>query len=158
MKKMLVLRGCSGSGKSTLAKKLWMLNLGAVILSTDEIYAGHVSGETSPRYLWSAAALKECHFINQVKTENACIAGIETIIIDNTNTTWKEIEPYAKTALKYGYEIEIKEPETDWKANANYLNKMNVHSVPLKVIEAQLGRFESAESIEMKLLMLKGKK
>lgn len=158
MKKMIIMRGASGSGKSTLAKKLWMLNLGAVIFSTDEVYTAVIAGETTPQYFWSANTLREAHAVNLEKSRVACERGIETIIIDNTNTTWKEIQPYAEIAYKHGYEVEIKEPETDWKSDVKALTKMNTHNVPEFVVEKQLGRFESSESVEMKLLMLKGKK
>lgn len=158
MKKMLILRGCSGSGKSTLAKKLWMLNLDSVILSTDELYNSPISGNDTPQYFWSGDTLRIAHALNLGKTIVACERGIKNIIIDNVNSTWKEIEPYVKTALKYGYEIDIKEPETSWKNDIKLLSKMNTHNVPESVVEKQIGRFESAESIEMKILMLKGKK
>lgn len=157
MKKMYIMRGASGSGKSTLAKKLWMLNLNSVILSTDELYNSPISGNDNPQYFWSANTLREAHAVNMEKARVACERGVETVIIDNTNTTWKEIQPYVETAIKHGYEIEIREPETSWKNDVKLLSKMNTHNVPEFVVEKQLGRFESSESIEMKILMLKGK-
>jgi hypothetical protein len=38
-----------------------------------------------------------------------------------------EARGYVEAALKYGYEVEIREPDTPWRRNAEELAKRNTH-------------------------------
>jgi predicted kinase len=159
MKKLILLRGCSGAGKTTLAKKIELetheQGVGVVICSTDEVWS--VQTPAGKLYLWNPACLREAHALNRAKVDMAMQKGIEVIIVDNTNTTWAEIEPYVHMAIKHGYRVEVREPETEWKRNVEELAARNVHSVPKEVVVRQLGRFESTESIMTKIVGLENK-
>lgn len=139
MKKMVIMRGLPGSGKSTLAKQIQNsfsnhVN-SSIILSTDDIWT------TDNHYLWNPKALFQSHIVNQAKAEMACYRGINLIIIDNTNITEREYEPYVNLAKENGYDIEFAIPETDWAFDVQECFKRNTHGVRLEVIEKMKERF-----------------
>lgn len=144
---VVIMRGLPGSGKSTLARSIMSLKKqeNVVYLSTDHIW------EHGPHYLWVPEFLGAAHKMTQAKFELACKREIPNIIIDNTNTCWKEIEPYAVIANKYDYHVSFMEPDTDWRFNVQELYKKNSHNVPLEVIEKMLARWESEDSVAQKL-------
>ena len=102
---MYITRGISGSGKSTLAKTLAPKEN---IFSTDDFFM--VDGE----YRFDPKKLGEYHKKNQQRVEEALKKGISPIVVDNTNTQGWEIKPYVELADKYGYGVELKEPNTPW--------------------------------------------
>ena len=140
-KTMRIMRGVPGSGKSFLADSF--MRDGYVILSTDDIYEDRARKE----YLWSFELLGLAHKMNQMKADLACRRDIPLILIDNTNTTYKECKPYLDMAKKYGYEIVLTEPETDWFNNAAECFKRNSHGVPLETIQRMIDRYEDSADI-----------
>lgn len=141
-KSLWIMRGLPGSGKSTAAKVAYP----HVTLSTDDYFM--VGG----RYCWSFEWLSRAHAWNQWRADQACANGESLVIIDNTNTTWKEIKPYVDIGRKYGYEIHIVEPNTSWKFDVQGCLKRNTHMVPVESIQKMLDRWESTESIIEKIL------
>lgn len=146
MKKLIFMRGASGSGKSTLAHQIAVENTPSVILSTDELW--HVwlqvnKGYIGHEYLWNPSALAAAHQVNQAKAKVAMERDIDFIIIDNTNTTYGELEPYLKCVDHTKYEVVLLEPSTEWKLNPDELGKKNTHNVPWDVIKKQLNRYQS---------------
>ena len=143
--KMIIMVGIPGSGKSYTARQL--VDNG-VILSTDDIFNGYTypSGSGSgveggvPLYLWDRSVLGSAHHINQIKCGQALSRGISPVIIDNTNLTKKEREPYEKLAGLFGYSVEIKESDAPWKDDPNECFNRCTHDVPLKTIEEMLNR------------------
>lgn len=132
-KKVILMKGAPGSGKSWLANQQ-----GGLILSTDDVWMdreGH-------SYLWNREGLRIAHELNQLKFEVACQRGHPLIIVDNTNTTKWERQPYIDIAEKYGYTVEIREPNTSWKYDAEECHKKCIHGVPLEVIRKMLERLE----------------
>lgn len=150
------MRGRSGQGKSTLAREILKGLTPYVrghIVSTDTIWMVETFGFET--YAFVPEQLRLAHEINRAKVE-ALMKGehcekSHLIIVDNTNTTWKEILPYVELAKKYKYEVEVKEPQTPWKNDVKELAGRNVHHVPLEVIEKQDARFEDTVDIEKKI-------
>lgn len=141
--KLLIMVGVPGSGKSTLARALAKEHK-AVILSTDSIFEAPIGGGfegAPPLYLWSRDCLKQAHTINQCKCQVAMELNIN-IIIDNTNLTKWERSPYIDLAETYNYDVEIVEPDTHWKDDAEECFKRTTHSVPLETIKSMLNRKE----------------
>ena len=68
--------------------------------------------------------------------------------IDNTNVEAWEMKTYVQQGLKYGYQIEIREPNTPWKFDAEELTKRNKHDVPKEVIEESLNKWD--KNVEIK--------
>lgn len=102
-------------------------------------------------YLWHPDMIRESHHVNKIKCKRAMELGIEDIIVDNTNTTWKEILPYVELAKAFGYDVEIMEPDTAWKFDVSECFKRNTHKVPLESIQKMFDRWESTERIKEKL-------
>lgn len=139
------MRGIPGSGKSYAAKALFdhftEKSMSVVINSTDEFFMKN--GE----YKWNPASVGFAHNWNQKRTQQAMLDKLNAIIVDNTNTTWKEIEPYARMAKDNGYFIIIVEPTTEWAKDAVECSKRNQHSVPLASIEKMLARWQDTDTV-----------
>lgn len=99
MRSLIILRGLPGAGKSTLSTILsenrWP------VFSIDSYFTDTVSGEYRFQFDKNHLAYKAC----QLNTEQAMIAQLEKIFIDNTFTLDWEIEPYFKLAAKYNYTV-----------------------------------------------------
>jgi NEDD4-binding protein 2 len=133
-KRLIVVRGISGSGKSTLAKSL--AGDTGVVFSTDDYFLD------DEEYKFDVEKLGEAHGWNQSRAIAAMESGISPIVIDNTNTQAWEPQAYVKAALSNGYEVEIREPETDWKFNAEELAKRNKHGLPVERIQQMIDQWQ----------------
>ena len=138
-KTLYIMRGLSGSGKSTLANKL---GEGGVVLGSDDFFM------VGDEYVFDKEGKGYAHFWNQGRVEEAMKQGVTPIVADNTNVRQWEMKPYVELALKYGYEVEIAEPQTPWKFDAEELAKRNTHGVPLSVIKEKLKQWEPDPTIE----------
>jgi len=145
-KKMIIARGISGSGKSTLAQQL---GKGGVIYSTDDFFM------REGKYQFDSKLLSKAHQWNQDRTEKAMQEGKPLIVIDNTSCSKWEMRKYVQLAQKYGYDIEIREP--DWhpdlktkegKWNIDFLRGRNKHDVPPEVLQRMIDRYDYNPSIE----------
>lgn len=136
---LYIMRGLSGSGKSTLAKKL---GVGGVVYSTDDFFMQDGS------YNFDPTKLGEFHEANLKRAIEAMKQGISPIVIDNTNVQSWESKLYVEAGMKYGYQIEFKQPDTDWAFDAEELAKRNSHGVPLNVIKNMLDRWEPDVNVD----------
>jgi predicted kinase len=136
---MYITRGISGSGKSTLVKTLAPPDN---IFSTDDLFM--INGE----YKFDPKKLGEYHKLNKIRVEEAMKKGISPIVVDNTNTQAWEIKPYVNLADQYGYEIELKEPDTSWRFDAKELAKKNTHGVPEEAIKRMIDRYQHDLSVD----------
>ncbi len=108
MPDVVIMRGLSGSGKSRLAEEL-AAELDATIISADDFHTNELGiYEYDPKN--AAAAHAYCR--SQARQE---LKGGSSIVIDNTNTTWRELEPYVKIAQKYKATYYTRIP--DWSPN-----------------------------------------
>jgi len=129
---MYIMRACPGAGKSTLAHKL---GKGGVVYAGDDYFM------VGNKYMFDENKLMDAHKWNLKRTEKAAKEGITPIVIDNTNLVPEDAQPYMKIGIKYGYEIEIAEPNTPWKFDADELAKRNRHGVTKESIERKLERY-----------------
>lgn len=152
-KKLIVLRGCPGSGKSTLAKEKYELAFldyshsdGArpYVVSADHYFI------VNNVYCFDREELHNAHHACLWQAKKAMELNL-LVIVDNTNTTWKEIQPYAELAKEHNYTVEVLEPDTTWKFDVEECSKKNTHSVPKESIQRMLNRWESTEFILEKL-------
>lgn len=133
--RVMILRGASGSGKSTYAKGIAKASNGtAAIVSADSFFMVGDFYQFDPSKL--AQAHGEClrEFVGLLTSP-----WIETIIVDNTNTTIVEMAPYYALASAYGAAlVEI----VTLEAPSEVCKMRNVHSVPDFAIERQLSNIE----------------
>ena len=142
-KKLYIMRGLPGSGKSTKAKEL-SGNSGQVF-STDDYFS--MSGE----YNWFANLLGKAHKWNSRRCKYAIESGISPVVIDNTNVTMKDLRSLRdviELARECGYDVEIAEPNTEWRFDVNELDKRNTHNVPREVIERKVNEYVHDVTVE----------
>lgn len=142
-RKLLLIRGISSSGKTTLAENL----VGELFSQGKRVYhieADHYWIDLEDQYRWNPKYLGLAH--------QWCLASVvrlfeildfETVIVANTFTTVKEMQPYIDYAAAAGISVEILEPDTPWKFDAQECFMRNTHKVPLEVIQKQLDRWET---------------
>ena len=148
MRKMILIRGLPGSGKSFQAKQIKedmeILNFQCEICSTDDFW---YVDEDNP-YVFDRTKLGVAHRWNQKRVKQHLHNNMDCVIVDNANTTWKEIKPYVEMAKTHGYEVVISESSTPWKYDVDECFKRNTHGVPKEIIQAMLDRFTPTEQIK----------
>ncbi len=149
MKKLIIMRGLPGSGKSTAAHTN-ANTYDAVILASDDYFM--INGT----YCFDMSRLGDAHAWTKWRCAQLFEAG-KSIVIDNTNTVWKELQWYAKEGLHNGYEVVVSEPVTPWAKNVAQCFETNTHSVPIETIQRMSDRFESSNSIREKIEALSQK-
>jgi NEDD4-binding protein 2 len=138
-KTLVIMRGFPGSGKSSLAKQLGQ---GGIVLGSDDFFV--IDG----KYQFDPNMLSDAHLWNQGRVLSAIKKGITPIVVDNTNVQKWEMKPYVEMAQKYGYQVELKEPNTPWKFDVDELTRRNTHNVPKEVIEKLMARYEKKPTID----------
>ncbi len=153
-KTLVVCRGVPGSGKSYLAKQIKKnhdeLGIDCQIFSTDDYW---YVDEEHP-YQFDFAKIGQAHRWNQKRTRQALHNDVPVVIVDNTNTTWKEVKEYAQMAVLHGYKIDILEPKNYWSKDVDECFKRNTHGVPREVIQKMLDRFQDRAIIEFEIRQL----
>lgn len=97
MKTLILLRGLPGAGKSTFANYIWESK---AIFEADKYFY-----DDKGNYKWNGDLLEQAHQWCQKGVEDAMVDNFGEIIVSNTLTTEKEIEPYMVLAEKYGYSV-----------------------------------------------------
>lgn len=137
MRKILFLiRGLPGSGKSTLGEYL-VKNTLYINVEADQFFI------KDGKYTFDGSKLKEAHkwCINKVEDDMKCHAETfegevpNSIVVSNTFTTEKEMQPYYELAQKYNYNVVSLIVE-------NRHNGINIHNVPQETMEKMKNRFE----------------
>lgn len=125
--KLLLVRGLPGSGKSTLAKEIES-RYGFEHVETD-MYFIRKDGD----YEFDKTKIKEAHdwCYSEVKE---LILIKKDIVVSNTFTTFKEIEPYIILSKRFKYNFAV------ICCTGKY---QNIHNVPEATIENMVKRFET---------------
>lgn len=127
------MRGLPGSGKSYLAKKIAqsaeMRGKKVGIFSTDDFFT-IITKSGKEEYKFDIKKLQEYHRRNRNRVRNAMKENYDIVIVDNTNVRVWEMQPYAKMASKAGYNIEMLEPQTEWRWNINECVKKCTKNIP----------------------------
>lgn len=105
------MRGLPGCGKSHTAKKL--AGDYGVVFETDEYFYTQV-GDDRAHYDYSSELLSEARQWNFARFASAVDAGFSPIVVDRGNGRNAETQEYAKYAVDHGYQVELKEPESEW--------------------------------------------
>lgn len=168
MKKLIVLRGVPGSGKSHEATRIRNEAISdgktSKIHSTDSYFLVTESG-SDPKYVFDQNKIGDYHRQNQQAARQSMKSGVDVVIIDNTNTRFREFYDYVFSAVDQGYEVEFVEPSSPWwcsvkpllhghrsekklTEHAKTFTKRNAHGVPENAIMRMLVRWECDPTVE----------
>jgi len=128
------MRSISGGGKSTYIRKNFPAD--AVICSADHFFNDKKTGE----YNFNPKLLGLAHKTCNSKFKKALLKKAPLIVVDNTNTTLREIRPYVMAAKHAGYEVEVIRIDTP----VDVAHKRNSHGVPLEAIQRMADRMAPA--------------
>jgi predicted kinase len=135
MKTLILLRGLPGAGKSSFANLIWE---SGVIFEADKYFYNTDDGS----YNFDATKLHAAHKWCQTQVEDAMEYNLEfdgkyysEIVVSNTSTTEKELQPYLDLAAKYDYNVVSLIVE-------NRHGNKSVHNVPDAAMEKMRKRFE----------------
>jgi len=127
MKQELILvRGVPGSGKSTLARNLYLGNPSFVLLETDQYFYENGEYKFDKRLLGSYH--EECRNDTTFYLEK-----FRSVVVSNTFTTQKELEPYFSIAKSFKIVPNIILCQGNYKS---------IHNVPEEIIQRMKDRFE----------------
>jgi len=110
---VIIVRGIPGSGKSTFAKRWLSVALAmrpghtGIIVSADSYFT-----DSEGNYNFDASKLWLAHKQCQHKFAQALTKGTNLIIVDNTNTTLKEVDIYRTPALLVANNVWVWELQT----------------------------------------------
>lgn len=141
-KRLVILSGLPGSGKSTIASQLDPT--GAKICSADNYHIGR-----DGVYRFDPAKIGAAHKSAQEKARAMIERGEPLVIIDNTNTTFKEIEPYVQMVYddwhEEKYTIVFMRPT--YKSSVEDCVASTVHAVPAETVQKMADRLVPLKDI-----------
>ena len=125
-KTLYILRSVSGAGKTTLAKTLEASLPDAIAIAADDYHY-----DKEGNYNFNINNLSDAHKTCKFKVKrNMSVYQKQNIIVHNTSTTEKELEPYLDLAEQFDYKVVSLVVE-------NRHGNSNVHNVPVNVLEKQ---------------------
>ena len=95
-------------------------------------------------YNFDATKLGQAHGECRRKAEGAMAEGISLVVIDNTNTMQKEMNPYIKIAKKNGYKVRIIMVGGTSEGEIKTYSARNIHGVPEDAIRRMAGRLKES--------------
>lgn len=122
---LIIVRGIPGSGKSSFGELL-----GTKAICTADDY--HIRNGI---YDWQGSRIGAAHDWCQRKCKRFMKKQIERIVIANTNTTVRELQPYMDLARQFGYMVYSVVVE-------NRHGSVNIHDVPEATLEKMKTRFD----------------
>jgi len=129
MRELIIIRGNPGSGKSTLAKCL--LASYERFIPVCHYEADQFFTDKAGNYHWDVTRIGAAHAWCQTECAERLKEG-DTVIVSNTFTTKKELQPYFEMIQQYG------QNPTVILAQSNF---SSVHGVPENVLHNMKNRF-----------------
>jgi predicted kinase len=132
-KLLIILRGIPGSGKSTFARMMWS---DYVICEADKYWY-----DEDGNYNFDPSKLKQAHEwcqsqVRKFMQDNTLNDQFyREIVVSNTSTTEKELQPYLDLANEFGYKVVSLIVE-------NRHGNSNVHNVPQETLQKMKDRFQ----------------
>jgi hypothetical protein len=148
------MRGLPGSVKSTTAINLaWAVSNSPFASETCTIFATYDYWKRPDgHYDFNYELITEAHVWNQRRAADAIQDAINVIIVDNVNTSLREMMPYVLLAKEAEYEVQLIEAESPWKYNVEECYKRNSHGVPYSTILRMYQEWESTLLVKEKLI------
>lgn len=142
-KTLIIMQGSSGSGKSFVAEMMKSYYDGqkieCQICSTDNYW--YI--EDGVTYKFDPSKLGVAHKWNQDWCQDMMKTGVQVIIIDNTNTTQTEADPYLKMAQQFGYEPRVVSVDCPLSVAQKYNSQRPIdRRIPTAVMEKQRNRMK----------------
>ena len=164
-KMVYLMRGLPSCGKSYTAKKL--AGGEGMVCETDEYFLTQV-GNDPKSYDYQSDLLDEARQWNFERFKKAVAEGITPIVVDRGNGLNVSTQIYVKYAVDHGYEVELREPESEWWQEirvllkykkvtrpillqwADILARMSraTHRVPVSVIRRRMGKWKPNLTME----------
>lgn len=110
-RQVYLMRGLPACGKSHTARTL--AGETGIVLETDQYFYTQV-GDDPGRYDYQAELLDTARRWNFDRFQRAIAASISPIVVDRGNGLNLETKQYALHAVENGYDVALKEPESDW--------------------------------------------
>lgn len=129
MRTINILRGISGAGKSTYTRNNFP---SASVFSADNFFMHNGIYEFDPNLLGRA------HDWCKHQFERALQRGDDEVVVDNTNTTLRELKFYVEAAAEYGYTLSVIRLVVDPTIAAD----RNLHGVPAEKVQQMQDRFQ----------------
>lgn len=134
----VIMQGLPGSGKSYRVEQEYP---NAEICSADDYFK--VGGE----YKFDRQKLGKAHQYCLNRAEVAVEYQDSPIVVDNTNTTFKEFKRYAELALSNDYDLFFCRSKSTWAEDIEECFKRNTHGVPKESIQRMADRMVSLTDI-----------
>ena len=164
-KVIYLMRGLPSSGKSHTAKIL--AGQKGVVLETDEYFYTQV-GNDPTHYDYQHKLLGEARQWNYERFKQGIAKGITPIIVDRGNSLATETQIYARYAVDHDYQVELREPDSEWWQEirvllkykqvtqpvlwkwADVLSRMSQssHRTPVEVIRRRMAKWKSKLTVE----------
>lgn len=124
---LVLIRGLPGSGKSTMA-------MGTMFEDFEHYEADQFFTDASGAYKYDREKIEDAHEWCQRETFKSLANG-KRVVVSNTFTRLREMEPYFDMAKTFGIEPRIIEATGNWPS---------VHGVPAEVVEKMRQRWEKS--------------
>ena len=126
MTTLTIVRGLPGSGKSTYAKQLLESDPRSRHLEADMYFI-----DRDGNYAFNHSRLREAHVWCLDSVTSYLISGC-SVIVSNTFTTMKEMQPYLDVARRHSVTLEVIEMRTQYGS---------IHGVPEATMEKMRNRW-----------------
>jgi hypothetical protein len=123
-----LMRGLPSCGKSHLAARL--IRDGGVSLETDQYFFTEV-GTDPTKFDYRADLLDAARDWNFRRFVEAVAAGVSPIVVDRGNSRSIESKHYIQHAYAHGYQVELKEPDSEWWQEIRVLLKYKQYTKPV---------------------------
>lgn len=127
-KKIYLMRGLPSSGKSHTA--LDLAGDSGVICETDAYFYSQI-GDDPQRYDYQAELLEAAREWNLARFKAAVQEGISPVIVDRGNGLSRSTQVYAEYGVANGYEVQLREPDSEWWQEIRILLKYRKYTRPL---------------------------
>lgn len=119
-----LMRGLPSTGKSFSARRL--VSEGGIVLETDQYFYTHV-GTDPEHYDYSEALLPLAREWLFDQFAAAIGSGVTPIVVDRGNGQNPESSRFARYAVDHGYDVQLREPESEWWQELRVLLKYREH-------------------------------